>query len=182
MRKFGWVIPLFPALALGCSQAARESLERFFFEVPEAAETPALSRASSPSKAEPPRLALPKPRFVSFHPPFVQRQCHSCHDAKQRMQVRTDLLHQCRLCHTRYFGDQIGHAPVAQGECAVCHEPHRSGQPDLLRMLVFDTCVDCHDEPEDLSPDAHGGENVESCTACHDPHFGVGKLLKPGHE
>ncbi|MCH7883719.1 MAG: hypothetical protein IIC01_00590 [Planctomycetes bacterium] len=95
------------------------------------------------------------------------------------MQVRTDLLDQCGQCHARYFGEEVGHAPVAAGQCAICHQPHRSDQPALLRMSILETCVECHDEPEDLSPAAHSGKSAENCTSCHDAHFGTGLLLKP---
>ena len=123
MRKLGWAIPFCLIIALGCSQAVRERLKHFFFEVPEAAEPPVTAEARSPNGDEPPLLILPEPRFRSVHAPFGLRQCGSCHDAGRRMQVRTDLLDQCGQCHARYFGQEVGHSPLAAGLCALCQQP-----------------------------------------------------------
>ncbi len=168
-------------VGLGCSQNVRDRLTRFFFDVPESSEARALARAESPQPSgdAPPTLALPGPRFRSNHQPYLERQCDRCHDAENRMEVRADLLDQCRVCHARYYSDEVGHAPVAAEDCATCHVPHQSAHPALLLQPIFDTCVDCHDEPIGLSPDAHGGDGVENCTTCHDPHFGDSPLLKP---
>ena len=182
MRRF-WVTVLCTfVVAVGCSSAARQRLKVFFFEIPVAeSSTPQVSDATATTLASLPLpvVELPPSRFRSLHQPYVERNCRSCHDAANRMSVRADLADQCRSCHTRYYSEHVGHEPVSQGECAACHEPHRSVHPALLRLSVFETCVDCHEEPEDLSPDAHSGENVENCTACHDAHFGTGVLLKP---
>jgi predicted CXXCH cytochrome family protein len=162
----------------GCSQATRERLTTFFFEVPEEAPAPKAVDTATPTAAEPPTLVLPESKYKSIHPPYAQHGCDSCHDAAQKMHVREDLVDACSECHDRYFSADVGHAPVAEGRCDACHDPHRSEHAGLLKLATFDTCVDCHDEPEDLSEAAHGGEGVENCTECHDPHFGTARLLK----
>ncbi|MCH8856034.1 MAG: hypothetical protein IIA03_07305 [Proteobacteria bacterium] len=96
------------------------------------------------------------------------------------MGTREDMLDACRKCHQRYFSNEVGHAPVTQGQCTECHDMHRSVELKLLKMSTFELCIECHEEPEDLSEEAHGGTDVERCTACHDAHFGSGMLLRPG--
>ena len=181
MRRL-WVAVLCTlTVAVGCSSAARKRLEAFFFEIPGAvASAPRVSGVETATSAPLPLpvVELAPARFRSVHQPYAQRDCRSCHDAGNKMSVRADLADQCRSCHSRYYSEEVGHAPVSQGECAVCHVPHRSVRVALLGMPVFESCVECHDEPEDLSPDAHSGSGVENCTSCHNPHFGTGALLK----
>lgn len=165
---------------IGCSESARQKLTRFFFEVPdESAPRTQPDSPSTPAAFEPPSLELPPSRFVSWHRPYLQRKCLSCHDADRRMSPADDFLDSCAECHQRYFTDEVGHAPVSSGECLYCHDMHRSPSRALLKMSLFDTCIDCHDEPEDLSPIAHSTDGVENCLACHDAHFGKEMLLKP---
>lgn len=94
------------------------------------------------------------------------------------MAVRAELMDECADCHDRYFGKEVGHAPVAQRQCFQCHDAHRSRQEHLLTNTVLNLCVDCHDPPDELSAPSHKGDGVENCTRCHDPHFGSGKLLR----
>jgi len=156
-------------------------MTRFFFEVPEEGKTVEASGAPVELPAyEQPTLALPASRFASNHPPFVPRECASCHAVEQHMSVREDLLDRCGGCHPRFFSDEVGHSPVADGECLLCHQLHRSTEASLLTMPVTELCVDCHDEPEDLSEPAHSQEGVERCITCHDVHFGTSPLLKAG--
>ena len=177
-RQLGPVVLLAVAVSVGCSSSARERLKAFFFEIPPEPQAQGVADIPADSPSEPPALSLPESKCVSLHPPYMARQCESCHDTAQRMQVRKDLADSCRGCHARYFGPEVGHAPVAQGQCAECHDMHRSDQPHLLKHPLLQTCVECHDEPTEVSKAAHGGPKVEQCTSCHDPHFGSGALLR----
>lgn len=189
MRKLVCAVLLCWLITTGCSTTARDRLKHWFFDIP-ATEPRALARADVGNQSEPrptapgtvetlsePSLLLPK--YASYHPPFVERECRQCHDAAQRMQPRADFLDSCRTCHPRFFSEEVGHPPVEQGQCTECHNMHHTDQRFLLTMPMFDLCVDCHDEPEDLSERAHTVSEVERCTACHDPHFGSNALLKP---
>ena len=178
MRNSVCAILLCLLITIGCSQGARERLKHWFFEVPEETKTQVIAHEPALQENGVPRLVVAESKYKSLHPPYVDRQCGSCHDAVNRMRARADLIDSCRSCHARYFGDEVGHFPVAQSECAACHDMHRSEHPALLKMSIYETCIECHDEAEDLSEEAHGGKGAENCIACHDAHFGTGKLLK----
>ncbi len=165
-------------VGVGCSQAGRDRLSRFLFEVPESSSSEAPTDGVVPPRYERPTLLLAGARFASTHPPFSQKQCDQCHNVEGDMAPRENLLDACRACHCRYFMDNMGHSPVAEGECIECHEMHRSTEPKLLKMGVYDLCVECHDEPEDLSEPAHSGASAKQCTACHDPHFETDEPVK----
>jgi predicted CXXCH cytochrome family protein len=172
MNRMVWMIlPVLGIAALGCSQAARDRMMHFFFEIPPA-ETPTAGQAADQgeSVAKPEKLQLPPSQFQSVHSPFAQRACLKCHDQQRRMLVREDARKQCEACHPRYFSDEVKHDAVSGGACADCHLPHRSVQLHLLKMPVYETCIECHDE-DDVSG-AHEDQDIKNCSTCHDAHFG----------
>jgi len=168
----------------GCSLAARERLKHFFFEVPVAEAGDGVGQAGNANHVVPvedrPTLTLPPGRFVSVHEPFRSHDCEVCHNADAQMSVNTDNEETCGACHDRYFSSEVGHAPVAGGECLLCHDPHRSAFPALLLSAIGENCAQCHDAAEDLSQPAHAEAEGTNCTKCHDPHFGEPPLLRPG--
>ncbi|MCP4592216.1 MAG: hypothetical protein GY842_15900 [bacterium] len=177
MRWFVPILSLVVVVAVGCSEATRDRLAHFFFEVPAA---DAAREDATPEDAGP-GLGI-EPQFASVHAPYAEKQCTACHAPENQMRVLEDLTDACRACHPTYFGDAVEHEPVAEGECATCHQGHRSQHPALLRSTVLDACTECHDPPEDLSEEAHGGAGVENCITCHDPHFGGAPYLKGSSE
>jgi len=165
-------------IVVGCSAQTRDRWKHFFFEIPEESSASPKVSSDEPTPALPEPAAVPGSRFVSQHPPFIERKCATCHDAGARMSPREDLVEACRTCHPRFFSPEVRHVPVEQGQCLECHDPHRSVEKSLLKQSVLETCVTCHDEPDSLSPEAHGGAEANNCTSCHDAHFGANKLLK----
>jgi len=118
----------------------------------------------------------------SDHPPWLNRQCHACHETLDRgpLARASDL---CLTCHKK---DKVmlspAHAPVAEGSCLVCHEPHQSEWPKLLREEPEKLCAHCHDYKEPRFATRHkplGTDRV--CTDCHDGHGGTNPaFLKNG--
>ena len=80
----------------------------------------------------------------------------------------------CLTCHEA-FQEKMKlrhiHAPIAEGQCSECHNPHASNHGDLLSAEPDRICITCHD---DLLPDGvksiHEVVAQGSCTDCHDPH------------
>jgi predicted CXXCH cytochrome family protein len=171
------VLALLAAVVLSCSSDARQRLTHFFFEVPDEP----VAGASTEAAAEPagvPELALPPARFASVHHPYAEQQCDACHHVDERMRVAPEHRDSCGDCHEDHFDeDLVKHEPVLDGDCSMCHVPHRSQHRALLIQPVFETCTDCHDA-EDLSEAAHGAAEATNCVACHDAHFGGAHLLK----
>src|SRR5512132_104614 len=115
----------------------------------------------------------------------------------------------CVECHTP---EKIGmtrrwiHAPLRDGSCAACHDPHGSTAPHLLKAQGAAACLGCHDrskferktihpvlaskgcgachEPGAAFEKAHGAGPLRTCTKCHDPHSSERpELLRPSlHE
>ena len=153
MRRIVCIAILCVVAIVGCSDIARHRLKHWFFDIP--GDQPVASQSGeSPEPTPPPapaELVRAESRYRSLHPPYVNRECRSCHDATQRMQPRVDFLDRCRDCHDRYFGEGVGHFPVSDGQCIMCHDMHRSTHAGLLKMPTLEMCVECHDEPEEMS-------------------------------
>jgi predicted CXXCH cytochrome family protein len=61
------------------------------------------------------------------------------------------------------------HAPVAAGDCVVCHDPHHSPHRGHLKKNVAALCRQCHEEKFAVAF-THGQSRGGDCLACHDPH------------
>lgn len=145
------------------------------------------------------------PLIVSFtHGPFGAGQCYQCHETSVTVGFRrlekekaegipklgqvipqrlaTQLKTLCIECHTQksailaYSNDLWVHGPVADGDCIVCHSPHRSpSQYMLLKGKSIELCTQCHTKGYMLEIEEHKEE--KECNLCHNPHLGKDRFL-----
>src|SRR5512140_1348344 len=79
----------------------------------------------------------------------------------------------CVECHTP---EKIGltrrwiHAPLRNGSCAACHDPHGSTAPHLLKAQGAAACLGCHDRSKFERKKIHPVLASKGCGACHDAH------------
>jgi len=132
----------------------------------------------------------------------TERSCTKCHrDAKAGvahdgpgnppLAKLDDSPKRCLTCHDEAeFAGKFTHAPVAEGKCLGCHDPHASDYPGLLKAKPATLCLDCHESvkkgPHMVSgfsrrghPLGDGDTQAEDplrpgnpfyCVACHEPH------------
>jgi len=92
------------------------------------------------------------------------------------MLLRADAATQlCQICHdpATFRNKKYVHGPVSAGACILCHEPHSSWHPKLLKRTPPELCTSCHAEVGvSLRSRRHPHAAVTSgvCTDCHDPH------------
>lgn len=131
------------------------------------------------------------------HEPVASYTCSYCHtgSGNPRHAVSRRDAALCFDCHSDKAGDvkkaAFTHGPVTAGYCEVCHDPHGTDFPAMLRMPINDLCLSCHEKMgttphvirssgseghpmkgrPDVSPKRKGKEL--SCASCHDPHGGA---------
>jgi predicted CXXCH cytochrome family protein len=122
----------------------------------------------------------------AFSMPFRHRvlegaiRCSDCHnphggfELKQtRLAVGADAP--CIKCHTHLQGPFVfEHAPLRTEGCAICHDPHGSSNPRMLRRSeVFQLCIECHSDAHQIgAPNTPSFHNLatarfRNCTTCH---------------
>lgn len=127
--------------------------------------------------ADPPCLDChaDKKKFAVVHP-AVEMGCASCHSGthagkRPAPKLASQVPDLCYGCHDK---DQIlkarSHAPVADGLCTACHDPHGSGQPKLLSAPVPALCFTCHSADTLAKKNVHASAAQGKCLTCHSPH------------
>ena len=115
---------------------------------------------------------------AEFNKPFRHRvneglvncsDCHNVHGGTERMQVRlqADQSQTCYRCHTEKKGPWVfEHHPVKSEGCTICHTPHGSSNPRLLkRARINSLCLECHtDIPAGPHPQ---NTKSQACNMCH---------------
>ena len=78
-------------------------------------------------------------------------------------------------CHADLGRAKYVHAPVAEGDCLVCHgttdQPHPGADSIVLLEEEPGLCFQCHENPAEGMAYPHSAV-AEGCTGCHNPHQG----------
>ena len=87
----------------------------------------------------------------------------------------------CMNCHEvePLLTKPVRHAPVAEGRCLDCHNPHGSDAPNLIRSAGNTFCLKCHDSkaPQGLN-EAGPGYRIDMGEAGH-PRRAQPRRLRP---
>jgi predicted CXXCH cytochrome family protein len=170
--------------ALSCAQEKEHKVLTFFFDgVPPLAPP---SSAAQQAKTQPGMLpgaiaGRPAAQAGSVHGPTLDPAgCPVCHNPAASLAFVRPLNELCVSCHSdapREFPRM--HGPVAIGQCADCHDGHRSPRPHLLLKPVPQLCFQCHDRTPS------GGQTFgcarpsddANCMDCHNPHGGKARFF-----
>ena len=161
-----FVVGSFLSIALiGCAdpQKRYEVLSFFFDGVPD---------PNAPQKQS--TKVSPTGRRTFVHKPFADNLCNSCHlnttDIFARAQVKGDV---CLNCHANVPTQHaVMHGPVVNNACQMCHSPHSSAVPHLLKQPAPAVCTQCH-EPETMTlMHKPPFDPKQSCIDCHSGHGG----------
>ena len=154
----------------GCSSAARHDVLCFFFTGVDRPNSLPVSTVVHATTNEATALSVSAP-VEYIHKPYLERDCAACHVSAESQELRAQGEALCFECHKTLIGNaKYVHAPVAAGQCELCHEPHKSPERFLLRHKSQELCLDCHSMPLMMEIRAHGNMGQKSCVECHDPH------------
>ena len=116
---------------------------------------------------------------ASHHPVREGKMaCSECHDTHGEngsgLKVKATAREKCTSCHAEKRGPFLwDHAPSAE-DCNVCHSPHGSNQPALLKKRVPQLCQECHSPAGHPSVSLNGSRlagnmfmGAKSCLNCH---------------
>lgn len=168
-------------VAISCDEVERHRVKTFFFDG-----VPPLSSQVSDDKGFDPNSAVAARSFATggwyVHEPL--RDCTQCHVSRRRasfsreVQLVAQVPQLCFMCHEEYTRlSGWVHGPVATGDCAFCHEPHKTRYPALLTDPTPDVCYQCH-EPEALAlVENHALPAYARCLECHEAHAGPSRYL-----
>lgn len=124
------------------------------------------------------RLSKLRPLTIRYRHPSggsAAGECSLCHgDTKALVIPGKDM---CVKCHSQVKEKRAFiHGPAVL-DCIVCHDPHESKAPSLLKVIGNELCFACHyrqNREDAYKAEAH--KEVEGkeflCLDCHDPHGG----------
>lgn len=121
-------------------------------------------------------------QLTNQHSPVAEGDCSACHEQIQVQHpgaqsesfklIKSGAI-LCYQCHDKYGRKLTIHAPVAEGECLACHDPHGSNAGSKLLTVDYDLtalCTNCHDPDMLTAAFGHGPAVSGACTQCHNPH------------
>lgn len=120
---------------------------------------------------------LGKVKFT--HGPIVDGECETCHGTSanhaknpknNKFKPVENVAAKCYECHDQFAKKKFTHAPIEDGECIVCHDPHGSPNKFQLKSKGAEICYECHDSEIVGGTFVHGPAAVGGCIACHEPH------------
>jgi predicted CXXCH cytochrome family protein len=75
------------------------------------------------------------------------------------------------MCHEKsHYDRKYPHAPIADGNCTGCHDPHQSNVKFMLKGEGMQLCIICHDKNMFQGKSVHGPITKGDCSACHSTH------------
>jgi DmsE family decaheme c-type cytochrome len=85
---------------------------------------------------------------LSHHPvpegEMTCTSCHNLHDDNPKSLIESSTNDTCYTCHMEKRGPFVhNHQPV-QEDCAICHQPHGTATPTLLKQRAPFLCQECH--------------------------------------
>jgi predicted CXXCH cytochrome family protein len=111
-----------------------------------------------------------------LHGPTAVSACTACHEytdpSQHLFRLKGEGRQLCDFCHINRVGSEgtVVHAPVGDGDCLSCHDPHGGTTSKLLTHPTLpELCADCHADTlagDHIHEPAASGE----CLSCHDAH------------
>jgi len=111
---------------------------------------------------------------------LVCSDCHNEHGTFLPKMLRWSANHDqvCFKCHTDKQGPFVyEHVPVKTEGCTICHFPHGSSNPHMLkRAQVNQLCLECHTlwkqgsstlSPGPVGPAHNQAQKYQACIMCH---------------
>ena len=122
--------------------------------------------------------------FQASHHPVREAQmtcseCHNVHgDNGSGLMVAATVRQKCTSCHAEKRGPFLWeHQPAAE-DCTICHDPHGSNLPSLLKKRPPQLCQQCHSPAGHPSVSYDGARipspflSIKGCQNCHSQTHG----------
>ncbi|MFQ6114315.1 MAG: cytochrome c3 family protein [bacterium] len=159
----------------GCSRATRHRILTIFFDGVPPLDQPSQTTAKDSSEQVAIAGAATTDTTIarnlwSFHPALEENECVTCHDPSQSYRLLEEPEKLCLTCHDDKADAEYVHAPVEEGLCLECHNPHGTKNPRFLVMSGQELCFQCHDEVYVKEVEIHEGIEDIVCYECHDSH------------